>query len=380
VSTIPLELVERDAALHDLLARFEREAVVGIDTEAASFHRYKDRVYLLQLSSRTATAIVDPLGTGGLGPIGPWLGTGRTEFVFHDADYDLRLLRLEYGFEVGRLFDTRIAAQFLNEPSVGLGALLESRFGVKTDKRFQRADWSLRPLEADMLEYAATDTHYLIPLRDQFHDELVRIGRFAWVQEEFELLTKVEWGEPESPDEGFLRMKGARRLDRRGLAVLRELHRWREDTASRLDRAQFRILGNDSILHLATSRPTTIPALEQVPGMGRETIARRGAELLEAIGRGLRVPDAELPAFPRPPRVRPDPAFDVRLEQLKAWRLGLAERIGLPVGLVAPNALLEGVARRTPHSLEELATVPGIRRWQVGEFGGELLGVIARAP
>jgi ribonuclease D len=380
VSTIPLELVERDTTLHHLLARFEREAVVGIDTEAASFHRYRDRVYLLQLSSPTTTAIVDPLGTGGLAPIGPWLAAGQTEFVFHDADYDLRLLRLEYGFQVARIFDTRVAAQFLNEPSVGLGALLESRFGVKTDKRFQRADWSLRPLEADMLEYAATDTHYLIPLRDQFHAELAQAGRLAWVEEEFELLTKVEWGEPDSPDEGFLRMKGARRLDRRGLAVLRELHRWREETASRLDRAQFRVLGNDPILHLAASRPTTMAALEQVPGIGRETISRRGAELLEAIGRGLRIPEADLPGFPRPPRVRPDPAFEVRLEHLKTWRLGLAERIGLPIGLVAPNASLEGVARRIPHTLEELAEVPGIRRWQVGEFGAELLRVVARAP
>ncbi len=373
MNSIPLELIDGERQLDELLARFQTERVIGIDTEAASFHRYRDRVYLLQLSSPTTTAIVDPLGTGGLGPIGPWLGAGTTEFIFHDADYDLRLLRLEYGFELARLFDTRVAAQFLNEPGIGLGALLESRFGVKTDKRFQRADWSLRPLAPDMLAYAATDTHYLLPLRELFRDELARMGRLTWVEEECELLTKVEWPEPESPDEAFLRMKGARQLDRRGLAVLRELYLWREHTASRLDRAQFRVLGNDALLALAARRPSNVAALEQIPGIGRETVARRGGELLEAINRGTNTPESELPSFPRPQRMRPDPAIEVRVERLKSWRRGLAERMALPLGLVAPNTLLEAIAHRMPRSLSELAAVPGVRRWQTGEFGAEML-------
>jgi ribonuclease D len=377
VSAIPLELVAEPGRLAELVDRVRDEPIVGMDTEAASFHRFRDRIYLLQLSSPSTTTIVDPLGTGGLESLGGWLTGGRTEFVFHDADYDLRLLRLEYGFQVSRLFDTRVAAQFLNEPAIGLAALLETRFGVKTDKRYQRADWSARPLAPEMLAYAATDTHYLLPLRDAFREELTRAGRLAWVEEECALLTRVEWDPPEAPEEAFFRVKGSRHLDRRGLAILRELYVWREHLSTRLDRAAFRVISNETMLTLAQRRPRTISALEQIPGVGRETIARRGGELLEAIHRGLALADADLPAFPRHPRIRPDPAFEARVERLKEWRKGLAERLALQPGLVAPNALLENIARRTPGTEEELLLVPGIRRWQVGEFGREILTVLA---
>ena len=110
--------------------------------------------------------MVDPLATGGLAPLAGVLADPAIEIVFHDADYDLRLLDREYGFRPSHLFDTRIAAQLLNEPGVGLAALLEKYLGVRLDKRFQRADWSARPLSKAMLEYAASDTRHLPALRD----------------------------------------------------------------------------------------------------------------------------------------------------------------------------------------------------------------------
>ncbi len=110
--------------------------------------------------------MVDPLAVTSLAPLAAALADPEVEIVFHDADYDLRLLDLEYGFGINNLFDTRIAAQLLNEPGVGLAALLEKYLGVKLDKRYQRADWSARPLSPEMLEYAAADTHHLPTLRD----------------------------------------------------------------------------------------------------------------------------------------------------------------------------------------------------------------------
>src|SRR5919201_1473440 len=106
------------------------------------------------------------------------------EIVFHDADYDLRLLHQEYGFSATNLFDTRIAAQLLNEPGVGLAALLEKYLAVRLDKRFQRADWSARPLSPEMLEYAASDTRHLPELRDLLRTRLEAKGRLDWALEE----------------------------------------------------------------------------------------------------------------------------------------------------------------------------------------------------
>ena len=373
-------LIADRTAFEALVAGWKDEPVVGIDTEAASFHRFRDRVYLLQLSTPHQTVIVDPVGTGGLEALRPWFDQGTTQFIFHDADYDLRLMHREAGLRVRSLFDTRVAAQFLNLPGIGLGAILESRFGIRTDKRFQRADWSARPLTTEMLTYAATDTHYLPDLRIAFREELAAIGRLGWVEEECQLLTTVEWPAPEPPQLTFLKIKGARDVDRRGLAVLRELHVWREGIADRLDRALFRVIGNEALVALAVERPQDSKALERIKGIGAENTARRGAEILEAIERGLAVPEAELPAFPRHPRFRSDPAFDARLERLKTWRTTAATRIDLPPGLVAPNATLEGVARAVPNTPEELLVVPGIRRWQAREFGPELMAAIRAKP
>ena len=375
-TTAEPHLIADQPAFESLVAEWQREPVVGIDTEAASFHRFRDRVYLLQLSTPNQTVIVDPIGTNGLESLRPWFDHGTTQFIFHDADYDLRLMHREAGLRVRNLFDTRVAAQFLNLPGIGLGAILESRFNIRTDKRFQRADWSARPLTAEMLTYAATDTRYLPDLRIAFLEELAAIGRLGWVEEECQLLTTVEWPSQEPPEQTFLKIKGARDVDRRGLAILRELHVWREGIAERLDRALFRVIGNETLVALASAPPQDLKALERIRGIGAENAARRGPEILAAIERGLAVPDGDLPTFPRHPRYRPDPAFEVRMERLKTWRATLATRINLPPGILAPNATLEGVARTAPTTTEELLDVVGVRRWQVNEFGTEMIALI----
>jgi ribonuclease D len=207
-----VQLIRSAPELSALADRLRREPLLAMDTEAASFHRYLDRVYLLQVSSRGETAVVDPLATGGLEPIGALLADPAIEVVFHDADYDLRLLHREYGFTPRNLFDTRIAAQLLNEPGIGLAALLEKYLAVRLDKRFQRADWSARPLSPEMLSYAASDTHYLLQLRDILRDRLIERSRLAWAQEEFALLEEIRPADPEQGEPGWLRLKGAKAL------------------------------------------------------------------------------------------------------------------------------------------------------------------------
>src|SRR3989442_1403727 len=100
-----------DAALAEVVAALRREPLVAADTEAASFHRYRDRIFLVQLSSPRQTAIIDPLAVRDLAPLGDLLADPQVEKIFHDADYDLRILDRDYGFRARRLCDTRIAAQ-----------------------------------------------------------------------------------------------------------------------------------------------------------------------------------------------------------------------------------------------------------------------------
>ncbi|HYL28685.1 MAG TPA: ribonuclease D [Gemmatimonadales bacterium] len=369
--------IDTQTAFETLLAELGREPLLAVDTEAASFHRYHDRVYLVQLSSRTRTAIVDPLAVTDLAPLGQLLADPRVEVVFHDADYDLRLLDQQYGFRAARLFDTRVAAQLLNEPGIGLAALLEKYLDVRLDKRFQRADWSIRPLPPEMLEYAASDTRHLPALRDILRARLAEFGRLTWAEEEFALLERVKWGTVEDDEPAYLRVKGAKLLRGRHLAALRELHQWREETAARTDRAAFRILNTEPLLAIAKALPADVGALRAIRGVGPDLVDRRGREILAAVQRALDLAEGDLPRIERGPRRVPDPAFEARVDRLKAKRNELATRLELAPGVLCPNATLEAIARARPQTIDELRGIPGIRRWQAETFGEELLGVVA---
>jgi ribonuclease D len=371
-------LIQGQAELESLFERFKSEPLLAVDTEAASFHRFHDRVYLLQLSSRRETAVVDPLAVTSLAMLGAALADPRVEIVFHDADYDLRLLNLEYGFQASNLFDTRIAAQLLNEPGVGLAALLEKYVDVKLDKRYQRADWSARPLSPEMLEYAAADTHHLPRLRDLLRKQLQARGRLEWAEEEFALATQCRWSPPNADEPAYLRLKGAKALPGRSLAVLRELFDWRDQLARRTDKAAFRILNNEPMLLMAKSPPVDIAELKAVRGIGGEQAERRGREILAAVQRGLAVAEADLPRVARSARRPPDPAYEARLERLKVARNLLATQYDLAPGVLCPNGTLEAIARMNPASSEQLAEVPELRRWQLREIGGGLLSALQR--
>jgi ribonuclease D len=371
-----VRLVQSQAELESLLQQLRQEPLLAVDTEAASFHRFRDRVYLLQLSSRQETAIVDPLAVSNLDAFGAVLADPALEIVFHDADYDLRLLGQEYGFRATNLFDTRIAAQLLNEPGVGLAALLEKYLGVRLDKRYQRADWSARPLTREMLDYAASDTRHLPLLRDILRSQLSERGRLEWAEEEFALLSSNPRTAAEPDEPGYLRLKGAKALKGRPLAVLRELHQWRENEARQTDRAAFRILNNEPMLEMAKSPPRDLDELKAIRGVGAEQAARRGREILAAVQRGLSVPDRELPRLERPRRPPPDAAFDARLERLKNVRNTLAASYDLPSGVLCPNGTLEAIARLNPTTLEQMAEIGGLRGWQWKEFGSSLLAAL----
>jgi ribonuclease D len=348
---------------------------IALDTEGASFHRFVDRVYLLQLSTRDRHAVIDPLPMGVPPGLGALLEDPAVEVVFHDADYDLRLLQQDYGWQIRNIFDTRVAAQLLGYTAFGLAALLERFFDVKLDKKHQRADWSMRPLTGDMLDYAAQDTRWLLQLRDHMASALERAGRTAWAREEFSLLEGTRWTD-EEPGMSYLRMKGARDLSRRELAVLRELVPWRDTVAGVLDRATFRVLGNEQLLEIARSQPQSRDALGKIKGMPRAILEQRGGELLDAVQRALAVPDAELPKFPRAARWDRDPEFDARVSALKTARDAAAKRLELDPGVLCSRDRMEAVARKNPATVDEVAEVPELRRWQVGELAADFVAAL----
>jgi ribonuclease D len=367
----PLYLDSPEAA-DQFLSSIASTPVVAIDTEGASFHRYVDRIYLLQLSTDTQHAIIDPLKVPKPARLGSLLESRDVEVVFHDADYDLRLLHQDYGWRVTNIFDTRIAAQLLGIKAFGLAALLDSFFGLKLDKKHQRADWSMRPLTADMLDYAAQDTLHLLELRARLRDALQNKERWHWAREEFTRLEGTRWDD-EDAGSAFLRMKGARDLNRRELALLKELVAWRDGVAKALDRSTFRVITNEVLLDMSRRAPKTMEDLRAIKGIGRGILENRGGELLEAVARGVAVPEGELPRFPKSARWDRDPNFDDRVARLKRVRDVVAADLDLDPGVLCARDRMEAVARRNPSDVEELATITELRRWQVEVLGRDFV-------
>lgn len=368
------EFISTSAGLKDTVRKIEGEPLIAFDLEADSMHHYREKVCLIQITSSTGTFVVDPLACPDIQMLKPIFADSSVCKIFHGADYDVRSLYRDFGIEIHNLFDTMIACQFLGETEFGLAAVLRKRFGVELDKRFQQADWSRRPIPGEMLDYAVKDTTYLIPLYHQLAAELRGKGRFGWVTEECELLSKVRAAERRD-DPLFLRFKGASKMSPSTLIVLEKLLRFREMEAERRDVPPFKVLGNEILKVIAERKPLTPAEMDGVTGLSPRLVDRYGAALLKIVADGTSTPPSLQPEYPHFPRTKRTPASEAKLKSLKSWREQKSEKTGLAPGLIANNALLESLADKSEvYDLQSI--LPDLKQWQLDEFGSEIGAVL----
>jgi ribonuclease D len=226
-----------------------------------------------------------------------------------------------------------------------------------------------------MRAYAAADTSDLLPLYDQLSAELIAKGRLSWLEEECRLVCQARVSEKEGPL--FLSCKGAGKIKGRGLAILEEILQLRDRQSRELDRPPFKVISAETLLEIAEKRPRTMGDLTGIKGMTPGQIQRFGDRILAAVSAALVMPEDKLPQFPRTRRDEPADGTKERLKRLKSWRERHSAAQGLEPGVVAPNWLLETVADVAPVSVVELAGVAGMREWQKGLYGQELLNELA---
>ena len=293
----------------------------------------------------------------------------------HGADYDIRSLHRDFGIEVSNLFDTMIAARFLGIAEFGLAALLRARFGIELDKKYQKADWSKRPLSREMCAYASADTSDLLPLYDQFRAELADKNRLEWLQEEGRMVCQARVTEKDGPL--FLYCKGAGKLKGHTLAILEELLQMRDRQSELLDRPPFKVLSADTLIEVAESRCRSLHDLSLIKGMTPGQLQRHGAGILAAVERGIATPEHKLPRIPRGAKKEVTERVKERLKNLKVWRERFSRELGLDPGVLAPNWLLEAIADTQGPAKEELDAIPGMREWQKRLFGDDLARICA---
>ncbi len=368
-------LIENDADLNKIVAELQREPVIGVDLEADSMFHYQEKVCLLQISTHTLHIVIDPLSVQDLSPLAPVFADTRIRKVFHGADYDIRSLYRDFGIEVHSLFDTQIAARFLGVRETGLASLLKMRFDVLCDKKYQKKDWSQRPLPAAMLKYAVQDICYLLSLADILERELMEKGLLFCVEEECERLSGVR---PNSSRNKplFLSFKGAARLDPRSLAVLEKVLCFRDQVARRRDRPHFKVLGNNQIMEIARIKPVTKTDLTGIQGFSPKLIDHMGQSLIEKVMEGLSLPDEVLPVYPKKARQRLKSKEAARVKALKSWRERLSGKLGVDPALVCTSAQIQAIAIANPGEPENMECIEDIRKWQIKLFGLDICNVL----
>lgn len=371
--------IDTQEAFDRAMERVAAEPVVAIDTEADSLHSYFDKVCLIQISIPGEDLVIDPLTGIDLARFGAILADRAIQKLFHGGDYDLRILNRDFGFTIANLVDTMICAQLLGYEAFGLAALLDRHFGLKVNKAHQRADWAMRPLPPDMLDYAATDTRHLIGLAGILRGELEQRGRWSWAEEEFARLEMVRFREREEDDpEPFRRLKGTGGFDRRSLAVVRALYDWRDALARKADRPPFKIIGNDVILELAKAKPQSRDDLAATKPLSRYHLQRFGSELLRQIRAAMELPENELPEKADAKPWNRDKALDARVDKLKKVRDRIAAGLAIEPSVLAPRHVLTAIATIIPTAVSQLDEIPAMREWQKKLLGEELIAALAK--
>ncbi len=344
------QLINQPGQLPPLYAALDRCTEIALDTEADNLFRYRTQVCLLQVLAADEIYLVDLLAGLPLDELWPRLAA--KPLIMHGSDYDLRLLWELCRFQPHSIFDTMFAAQLLSIPRFGLAALLEENFGVKLDKDHQKANWSQRPLDRDMLDYAALDVYYLPGLRARLRAELVRLGRLEWLEQKCRWQIEVARDGFTAPDENAWRINGSEKLGGRGLAVLHALWHWREEWAEKLNTPPFKVVGNEMLGRITRTADEGRPIDEVLHiNLGRRH-DRLFPSLAEAVRRGLNTDPHTLSRRERRRDYAPMSGDELdRQDRLKADRDRLARGLNLDPTLIATRSQLAQIARE-PASID----------------------------
>jgi ribonuclease D len=322
------------------LARCRR---FGFDTEFVGEESYHPRLCLIQVATAEALYLIDPLSLASLEPFWDVVVDPANQVIVHAGREEVRLCHIWSGQTPGNLFDLQIAAGLVGLPyPLGHGPLVYHVLGKKLAKGETLTEWRTRPLTKDQIQYAFDDVRHLLPLWRQLSERLEKHQRMAWAQEEFARLR-----DQSTPDEDGLsvsmdkwrKLRGASSLDRRRLAILREIFYWREKAAADANRPARTVLRDDLMVEITRRNPKAAKDLEPVRGLAK----RYQCAIYTAIERGRALPPEQCPQLAQ--REQDPPQQGLLVNLLAAHLAHLADEMELAANLVAPTQELKTLVR-----------------------------------
>jgi ribonuclease D len=333
-------LITRPQDLAALATRLRSHRVFALDTEFERERTYWPKLQLIQVAVPDEAAVIDPLALGSLEPLYQLLRDPEVIKVTHAGRQDAELFQNRMGAPPAALYDTQIAAALVGYgEQAGYASLVEQLLGTRLRKTERVTDWGRRPLSDSQVRYALDDVRYLLDLRERLDAQLGDLGRTAWLEEELAFYADPATYDRD-PRRQWLRVSGWRSLDRRGLAVLREVTAWREDEASARDVPRNRVVGDDVLIEIAARRPKTTADLSPLRRLPERELARSGQAILAAVARAMALPDSELPAVPAAHREDPETGLVVDLLALLLRKRARESRIA-PSYLGTRDAVLD---------------------------------------
>ena len=361
----------RDAAISVL----SREPIIGVDTEGASLHRYRDRVSLIQVSGAEDHYVFDPLLLDTVLPLGALFENRSILKVFHGADYDLLSMKRDFGFRIEPIFDTALAARSTGIAAFSLQNLLAQFFQVAVSKAHQKSDWSRRPLSTSQLDYAAGDTAYLLRLYECLKAAVSERGRTDQVEEDCRLLSEIEWGDRDMADP--MRIRGASTLPAEAKRIFPSLVALRNRLAEARDVPTFKVVSNDDLLTLSKAAPTDQEGLVKCFDRPRSALLRHAEEWLAAVAAGRSAPAPQTVRSNTPRRPPPTPAQEQMIAKLVTWRNQQAATEGVEPAMVMTSGAIRQLVMEEVRAPDALT--PLLRQWQIRRYADALISHLADA-
>lgn len=374
---LPGHIIEKQSDLDKALKELGKESAVAVDLESDSMYHFSEKICLIQLAGKNSSFLVDPLLPLDLFSLKTIFQNPAIKKVFHGADYDIRSLYRDFAMEVNHLFDTQLACRYLGLKETGLEAVLKGFFDVTLNKKFQKKDWSQRPLPAEMLEYAANDVVHLLALAKILEKDLKALNRLEWVQEDCLLLSQVRPART-NQDPLFLNFKGAGALPGKDLGLLEAILQLRKNIARQKDKPPFKIFQNTVIERIVSKKPRSLPDLAGLHVLSATQIDMYGHSLVEAVENFLVSGEKPSLVYPRRKNKPLRQSEQKRIGLLKEWKDAKAEELNIDSSLVLNKSLMTAIAVRHPKELQDLEPIAEMRRWQIREFGPDILRVLGK--